>query len=87
MREDLKERIERNEGFVLGGTLWPKHYQASRLPDAINLHPREIDRAKKMPPDKGRDRRVLQDHTAPPTRRPIVNWRPEAAPTSELCRG
>ena len=42
MREDLKERIERNEGFVLGGTLWPKHYQASRLPDAINLHSREI---------------------------------------------
>ncbi len=78
MREDSKEKIERNESFVLVETLGSERYRASHLPDTINLPLSEIDHAEKVPPDEGGDRRLLQEHQDLSTRRSPVNWRLEA---------
>jgi len=44
-REQLKEKMDRGEDFVLVETLDEEHYELAHLPDAINLPPGETHRA------------------------------------------
>ena len=46
-RQELKDKIERRESFVLLETLSPKHYQHVHLPEARNASP---DRVKQVAP-------------------------------------
>ena len=51
-REELKEKIDRGDEFVLVDTLGEEYYRQSHLPGAINLPLEEIDRAEEVLPDK-----------------------------------
>ena len=51
-REQLEEKMDRGENFVLVDTLGDEYYQQSHLPGAINLPLEEVDRAEEMLPDK-----------------------------------
>lgn len=51
-REDLKEKIDRGDEFVLVDTLGEQFYRHSHLPGAINLPLEEIGRAEEEIPDK-----------------------------------
>ncbi len=51
-REQLEEKIDRGEDFVLVDTLGEEYYRQSHLPGAINLPLEEIDRAEEVLPDK-----------------------------------
>ena len=52
-REQLKEKMDRGDDFVLVEALSPKHYQSSHLPGAINLPYEFVDEVEKLLPDKG----------------------------------
>ena len=52
-REELKEKMDRGEGFFLVDTLEEPYYRHSHLPGAINLPVGEIGRASEAIPDKG----------------------------------
>lgn len=41
-REELKQRMDRGEVFVLAEVLAPKYYRHSHLPGAINLPPGSV---------------------------------------------
>lgn len=51
-REELKEKIDRGDEFVLVDTLGEQFYRHSHLPGAINLPLEEIGRAEEEIPDK-----------------------------------
>ncbi len=51
-REELKEKMDRGDDFVLVETLDEEHYELTHLPGAINLPPGEIHRAEEQIPDK-----------------------------------
>ncbi len=51
-REELKEKIDRGDDFVLVDTLGEDYYRQSHLPGAISLPLEEIDRAVEVLPDK-----------------------------------
>lgn len=51
-REQLEEKMDRGEDFVLVDTLGEEYYRQSHLPGAINLPLEEIDRAEEVLPDK-----------------------------------
>ena len=51
-REQLEDKVNRDEDFVLVDTLGEEYYRQSHLPGAINLPLEEIDRAKEVLPDK-----------------------------------
>ena len=51
-REELKEKIDRGDEFVLVDTLDEPFYRHSHLPGAINIPLEEIERAEKEIPDK-----------------------------------
>ncbi len=51
-REQLEEKIDRGEDFVLVDTLGEEYYRQSHLPGAINLPLEEIDRAEEVLPNK-----------------------------------
>lgn len=51
-REDLKEKIDQGDEFVLVDTLGEQFYRHSHLPGAINLPLEEIGRAEEEIPDK-----------------------------------
>lgn len=52
-REELREKIERGDDFVLVDALGPDHYGSSHLPGAVNLPYEFVDEAEKVLPDKG----------------------------------
>ena len=55
-REELKEKIDRKEPFVLVETLSPEKYQQGHLPRAINLPPDRLhELVPKLLPDKNAD--------------------------------
>ncbi len=51
-REQLEEKIDRGEDFVLVDTLGEEYYRQSHLPGAINLPLENIDRAEEVLPNK-----------------------------------
>ena len=51
-REELREKIEGGDDFVLADTLDEQFYEHSHLPGAINLPLDEIDKAEKVLPEK-----------------------------------
>ncbi len=51
-REELKEKIERGDDFVLVDALGQQHYERSHLPGAINLPYEFVDDAEQKLPDK-----------------------------------
>ncbi len=51
-REQLEEKMDRGDDFVLVDTLGEEYYRQSHLPGAINLPLEEIDRAEEVLPDK-----------------------------------
>ena len=52
-RDELKEKIERKDNFVLVETLAPGYYNDAHLPGAINLPPDQIrGLAPKLLPNK-----------------------------------
>jgi rhodanese-related sulfurtransferase len=52
-REELKEKIDRKDPFLLVETLAPEKYQQAHLPGAINLPPERLSElAPKLLPDK-----------------------------------
>jgi rhodanese-related sulfurtransferase len=51
-REQLKEKMDRGDDFVLVEALSPRHYESSHLPGAINLPYEFVDAAEKVLPDK-----------------------------------
>jgi rhodanese-related sulfurtransferase len=50
--EELKEKIDRDDDFVLVDTLGEDYYSQSHLPSAISLPLEKIDRAVEVLPDK-----------------------------------
>lgn len=52
-REELKEKIDRGDEFVLVDTLDEQFYRHSHLPGAVNIPLDEIERAEEEIPDKG----------------------------------
>ena len=55
-REALKEKIERQEAFVLVETLSPASFAKGHLPGAVNLAPDRIaELAPRVLPDKAAD--------------------------------
>jgi rhodanese-related sulfurtransferase len=53
-REELWEKLERGDNFVLVDALSPMSYALSRLPGAINITPTWVDdRARRRIPDLG----------------------------------
>ena len=55
-RDELKEKIDRGDSFVLVETLAPVAYQHAHLPGAINIPPDQLkELAAKLLPDKGAD--------------------------------
>jgi rhodanese-related sulfurtransferase len=55
-RDELKDRIDRGDDFILVETLPAMAYQSAHLPGAINLPPDEvIKRAHQVLPDKTAD--------------------------------
>ena len=51
-REELREKIDRGDEFILIDVLDEQFYQHSHLPGAINLPLEEIETAKEKVPDK-----------------------------------
>lgn len=52
-REELKEKIDRGDDFLLVETLSPEYFRHSHLPQAINIPPDRIgELAPEMLPDK-----------------------------------
>ena len=52
-REELKEKLDRGDDFILVDTLAKKYYRHSHLPGAINLPVDEVkERAPELLPDK-----------------------------------
>ncbi len=51
-REELKEKMDRGDEFVVLDTLGEEYYRQSHLPGAINLPLEEVDRAEEVLPDK-----------------------------------
>lgn len=51
-REELKEKIERGDDFVLVDALGQQHYERSHLPGAVNLPLESVDDAEQKLPDK-----------------------------------
>ena len=51
-REQLKEKMDRGDDFVLVEALSRKHHESSHLPGAINLPYEFVDEAEKVLPDK-----------------------------------
>ena len=51
-REELKEKMDRGESFVLVDALGPEHYESSHLPGAVNLPYEFVDEAERVLPDK-----------------------------------
>ena len=52
-REELKGKLDRDEGVVVVETLGPAYYEDAHLPGAINIPHTEVDElAPKMLPDK-----------------------------------
>jgi len=55
-REELKQKIDRGDRFILVETLHPDSYRQGHLPGAINLPPGEVfSRAPQSLPDKNAD--------------------------------
>jgi len=55
-RNELKEKIDRGDNFVLVESLAPVAYQHAHLPGAINMPPDQIKQlAAKLVPDKSAD--------------------------------
>jgi rhodanese-related sulfurtransferase len=54
-REELKDKLDRGDDFILGEALSEKKYQHAHLPSAVNLPP---DRVREMAPE------VLPDKNA-----------------------
>ena len=55
-RNELKERIDRGDNFVLVESLAPVAYEHAHLPGAINMPPDQIKQlAAKLLPDKSAD--------------------------------
>ena len=55
-RDELKEKIDRGDSFVLLETLAPTTYQHVHLPGAINMPPDQVAQlAPKLLPDKQAD--------------------------------
>lgn len=55
-RNELKEKIDRGDNFVLVETLAPTAYEHAHLPGAINMPPDQIRQlAAKLLPDKSAD--------------------------------
>jgi rhodanese-related sulfurtransferase len=53
-REDLQQKLESGDEFVLVDALSPMSYARSHLPGAINLPPQSVDgRAQRRIPDRG----------------------------------
>jgi rhodanese-related sulfurtransferase len=51
-REELKEKMERGDDFVLLEALPEKSYRRTHLPGAINLPPGQTDQAEELIPNK-----------------------------------
>jgi len=51
-REQLKEKMDRGDDFVLVEALSPTHHASSHLPGAINLPYEFVDEAEKVLPDR-----------------------------------
>jgi rhodanese-related sulfurtransferase len=51
-REQLKDKLDRRDDFVLVEALSRRHYEISHLPGAINLPYEFVDEAEKVLPDK-----------------------------------
>jgi rhodanese-related sulfurtransferase len=55
-REELREKIERGDDFLLVETLAPEYYRHTHLPKAINIPPDQVEElAPQMLPDKSAD--------------------------------
>ena len=55
-RDDLKQKIDRNDDFLLVETLAKTAYQHAHLPGAINLPPEQVNKlASTLLPDKNAD--------------------------------
>ena len=55
-REELKQKIDRGDSFVLVETLAPTAYQHAHLPGALNMPPDQVSQlAAKLLPDKQAD--------------------------------
>ena len=50
--EQLKEKMDHGDDFVLAEALSRRHYESSHLPGAINLPYEFVDEAEKVLPDK-----------------------------------
>ena len=50
-REQLKEKMDRGDDFVLVDALSHQHYESSHLPGAVNLPYELVDRAETVLPD------------------------------------
>lgn len=51
-REELREKMDRGDEFMLVDTLGTEVYEESHLPGAINLPLEDVDRAGEVLPDK-----------------------------------
>jgi rhodanese-related sulfurtransferase len=51
-RDELKEKMDRGDDFVLIDALSHQHYESSHLPGAINLPYELVDKAGAMIPDR-----------------------------------
>ncbi|MBA3423844.1 MAG: rhodanese-like domain-containing protein [Rubrobacteraceae bacterium] len=51
-REELKEKMDRGDDFMLVDALSPQHYESSHLPGAVNLPYELVDKAETMLPDR-----------------------------------
>lgn len=51
-RDELKDKMERGDEFVLVDALSAEHYKSSHLPGAINIPYEFVDEAGKVLPDK-----------------------------------
>jgi rhodanese-related sulfurtransferase len=55
-REELKEKIDRGDDFLLVETLAPEYYRHTHLPKAINIPPNQVSElAPRMLSDKSAD--------------------------------
>ncbi len=52
-REELKQKMDRGDDFVLVDALSEEHYRSSDLPGAVNLPYEFVDEAEGLLPDKG----------------------------------
>ena len=51
-REELEEKMDRGDNFVLVDALSVQHYESTRLPGAISLPLEFVDEAEKVLPDR-----------------------------------